>query len=49
MISRYEQFTYKGLQADIKDMLKNSTEIDEDGNKNFVKIEMGLSGIASSY
>jgi hypothetical protein len=30
-------------------MLKNSTEVDEDGNKNFVKIEMGLNGIASSY
>jgi hypothetical protein len=30
-------------------MLKNSIEVDEDGNKKFVKIETGLNGIASSY
>ena len=49
VIQRYEQFTYKGLEADIGDMIKNATEVDENGKKKFVPITEGLSGIASSY
>lgn len=29
VIARYEQFSYKGLEADVKDMIKNATEVDE--------------------
>ena len=51
MIARYEQFSYKGLEADVKDMIKNATEVDEKtGEKiNFVPVSKGLSGIASGY
>ena len=44
VIERYEKFSYKGLEVDL-----TSNPLNEDGTKKFVKIEEGLSGIASNY
>lgn len=50
VITKYEQFAYKGLEADVGDIIKNATEVDpETGRKKFIPLTEGLSGIASSY
>lgn len=47
VIQRYEKFSYKGLEVDLAQSLKDS--VDENGQKRFAKIEKGLVGIASQY
>ena len=44
VIARYEQFSYKGLEVDVMTSNKN-----EDGTTKFLKLEKGLTGIASKY
>lgn len=44
MIQRYEKFTYKGLEVPL-----DESPLNEDGTKKFLKLEMGLNGIASKY
>ena len=50
VITKYEQFSYKGLEADVSDIIKNATEVDpETGQKKFIPLTDGLHGIASGY